>query len=186
LKSKEIRKSFLKGLISILFLIVFGFYSFGNILLFNFIRQEIRSEIKTLIKSGDKSRVEIIAISKKNLKNPSIFKMVKSNEFIYQNKLYDIVSSTNTKDSIIFHCINDTKEEKLIKNFLTESINDLLNGSFNERLPKFNSLKLIFLDKINQITLNFINSYKTIKFIDFIENLKFIYSKIPTPPPRNC
>jgi hypothetical protein len=166
-------------------LIIFGFYSFGNILLFNFIRQEIRSEIKTLIKSGDKSRIEIITISKNNLNNPSIFKKVKSNEFIYLNKLYDIVNLVSTNDSVIYYCINDTKEEKLIKNFLSESISDLLNGNFNERLPKFNSLKLIFLDKISHIIINLVNTFQTIYFNDIKENIKFIYFKIPTPPPRN-
>jgi hypothetical protein len=179
------RKSFLKRWISILFLIIFGFYSFGNILLFNSIRQEIRYEIKKLIKSGDKSRVEIITISKIKLSNPSIFKKVKINEFIYLNKLYDVVSSVSTKDSIIYHCINDTKEEKLIMNFLSESIYDLLNGNFNDRLPKFNNLKLIFLDRISHIIINLVNSFQNINFYDTKETLKFIYYKIPTPPPKN-
>jgi hypothetical protein len=100
------------GLVAFLFLFnIMGYY-----FVFDFNRHVVRDEMKQLIKAGYFEDSFIVLKIENPYFNPD-FKKVNNGEFRYKDKLYDIVSETKTGNCIIFKCINDKKEEKLLAGF---------------------------------------------------------------------
>jgi hypothetical protein len=54
------------------------------------------------------------------------FKMLDKDEIRYRGKMYDVISSKTSGTSVVFRCINDTKEEQLLARY--EKYSPLVTG----------------------------------------------------------
>lgn len=125
------------------------------------------------------NELELIIIPKVDLYETITF--IEEDEFIYNNKLYDIFNTTETESEIYYWCLYDEDETKLDLAFLeiqlsTEEENSLFNI--------FNNLNniisaAIFLNSIYNNSLPFSPFY-------FKQNVSHYthYQEIPTPPPE--
>ncbi len=119
----------------------------------------------------------------KNKPNPSL-KILNSHEIEIDGRLYDVARKTITRETIIYYCSYDAKEEKLIAK--TREFN-----SMNQPVPVKNTTRLI-LEKIIKTA---IPDQKT---EDFDINYSFLYTHyLPqvysgpvlltlVPPPQPC
>lgn len=139
----------------------------------------MRSAMKKTIRAGvDKSETEIFILSKDEIQKK--FHFIHSKEFRYKNKLYDIISKTETSDSTTFIVINDENEERLIETFIKfKPFQSKLSNVLHLKL--LNSLSYIsILNYFNiQIIETIINVYIDIQF-DTLSN----YLMPDTPPPK--
>lgn len=77
-------------------------------------QQSVHCDMKAFTnKNISLSVYDKIEISGKDMDSPSLFKYTDDNEFIYNGKLYDIVSTEKDGVNTIFYCLNDKKEERL-------------------------------------------------------------------------
>jgi hypothetical protein len=105
------------GIILSLFLIIILLFNiFGYFIYFNILQSNIRHEISDHIRNGlHDSELTIIEI---NSQNSLEIKWIKpSKEFSYHGYLYDVAKVVEKDGRKYYHCINDTKEDKLIREF---------------------------------------------------------------------
>jgi hypothetical protein len=113
-KSSGLKK--LGKTISLLLIIVLFFNISGHYIYFNVLQNNIRHEIKTRIRHGlHESELTIIEITAQNQTELTWIKPQK--EFTYRGDMYDVVKVIEKNGTRYFHCINDTKENKLIREF---------------------------------------------------------------------
>ncbi len=108
-------------LISILLLPIVGSY-----LVFTVQQKNIQREIKRKIKNGaSPDWIMTLRFSKSDAQR---LDWKHSKEFRYQNEMYDIVTEKQTKDSVIYQVIWDSKESCLYKD-LDRMVSDFLGKS---------------------------------------------------------
>ncbi len=111
----------MKKVLSLFLLFIFLFNTVGYYFAYKSFQYQVKSEVQSEIKSGyDSDDLKTLTINKNDLHNIEWFDSGK--EMRYNNKMYDIVRSTETSASITFYCIHDTKEESVLAN-LEEHIN---------------------------------------------------------------
>lgn len=97
--------------ISLVFLFLFN--SFGYVILFLKLQEDIKKEVLQKISA---------VIPEKDLLKISFFKNDKinwkeTNEFEYHGAMYDVVKREDKGNYIVLYCFNDEKEASLLKNF---------------------------------------------------------------------
>ncbi|MGA2823090.1 MAG: hypothetical protein ABSE72_06140 [Bacteroidales bacterium] len=106
-----IRKIFSLFFAGMMFFNLFGYY-----FVFKCDQIYVKNEMKEMIRDGSlRGQYEEITIL-----NPATdrnFKMIDKDEILYRGKIYDIISSKTSGTSVVFRCINDTKEEQLLARF---------------------------------------------------------------------
>jgi hypothetical protein len=164
------------ALITLLFL----FNMMGYYFVFNYNQYLVRSEMKSLIKSGyfEDSYV-VLKIANRD------FIRVDKGEFRHKGKLYDIVSETKSGDSTLFKCINDKNEERLLAGFhrtleLASSQNNPVKAR-HARAMLYHVIKLALPEyRQNQLTL----VPTEISFINPLHSLSSIIHPPDSPPPK--
>src|ERR1035437_4077437 len=106
---------FLKKCISILLAFLIFLNSAGYIILFWQIQQDIKREMIQKI-SGILPSEALICI-KFLKKDISRSEWIEKNELEYNGSMYDVVKKEETSKYFLFYCINDQKEEILIRNY---------------------------------------------------------------------
>ncbi len=163
---------------------IFLFNTAGYFIAFKILQYQIQKEIKTEIKQQlDPSECTIITIPKHELNN--IAWEDEGEEFYYKEELYDIIRSTETKDSITFCCINDQKEEELL-----EKLNDHIDRHSiehkslkNRNAKKINNpVKKLFFEVASSSFLSITNQSITFPSDYFYYTPVFI--EIVSPPPE--
>ena len=89
----------------------------GYYFVFQYDQAQVKNVMKGLIRAGyptEKQYVEIIILDPATDVN---FTMLDKGEFLYQGKMYDVVSEKLSGKSITFRCVNDTKEEQLFADY---------------------------------------------------------------------
>jgi hypothetical protein len=121
--SNSIEKSgllFLRNISSFLLIIILFFNIFGYQVYFTMLQNSVRKEIKSRIREGiNEADLTIIVISDDNRKEITWIKPLK--EFTFHGNLYDVVRVSDKEGKIIYSCINDTRESKLLKDFASKS-----------------------------------------------------------------
>jgi hypothetical protein len=116
----------LRKLLSLLFAGLILFNLFGYYFVFRCDQIQVKNEMKGMIRSSYFSgHYEEIRIT-----NPSSnrdFTMTDKDEFRFHGMLYDIISTKVSGNTVIFRCINDTKEEQLLARF--DNYSTLLAGN---------------------------------------------------------
>ena len=106
----------IRKFLSILFAGLILFNLFGYYFVFKCDQIGVRTAMNSMIKNGSYgANCEEITIL-----NPTTnreFKMLDKGEIQYRGKLYDVISTRVKGTSLVFRCINDTKEEQLIAQY---------------------------------------------------------------------
>lgn len=130
------------------------------------VRKEIKSQIKLQLSTSDLTTIVINKAEKK-----AILWEEENKEFYHKGALYDIVKSSETRDSIIYHCINDKQEEILFDN-LEEHINRYVT---TDEFAKNRSAKKLINPSIK---LYFVNSVSLVCEYCYVDTI--FSSKQPT------
>ena len=167
-------------LFSLLILIIFA--GFSGIINFYSLKIEIREELKLILKSNLKSNdLIILSISQNMEKN---LRWVNSGEFVFNGKLYDIISKKKVGNETEYLVLGDSKEESLLKK-LNE---DYLLGNYTS--PKNSKskhiLKFNFKDYHQSNHANWKIMCPTTSIIasPFFLKLPEFYLNSSSPPPK--
>jgi hypothetical protein len=127
----------IKRLSYLLCLLLLFFLTF-DFLVFQLQRYQIRCQF--LERAEKEFPDELLVTFKYPCSNPGAFE---SDEFSFQNSMYDVVSRESRGDSVIVHCVNDSREEALMDSFFRQ-----LSNSNNKSYPVNNASKNWLLNKI--------------------------------------
>ena len=120
----------MKRVLPIFLIVLFLANSIGITFLFLHERNMLKNEFRNYMKNNiDRNKLIKIILPKSAVLDELIHKTDKD-EFRFHGNMYDIVVQSETRDSIIYYCLNDEKEEKLIKGF-----SDLVNSSTEQNSP---------------------------------------------------
>jgi len=170
----------MKKIIVILLIIFFSLNSAIITSYFYFKKSEIKKEMKNIIANNKNiSAVEKLTIDPRD-KN---FRKIEDNEFIYNGKLYDIIEEFRLNGKLIFFCINDKKEEALLKDFSLIEFNSEL---FNSNLTINKVLSYSFIPLFLKVLSSFHIPKKILFYNQYeINHYPSIKNK-PTVPPPKC
>jgi hypothetical protein len=92
------------------------FNLFGYYFVFKCDQICVKREMKGMISNGSfrDYNVDVFFINPATDRN---FKMLDKDEILYRGKMYDVISSKTSGTSVVFRCINDTKEEQLLARY---------------------------------------------------------------------
>ncbi len=171
----------LKKLISILTVIVVLFNAFGNLIVLKSIQYNIYREVRSdYIKNIPDSK--LIKITINNNSNQTI-QFIESDEFVYNNNMYDVVRKVTKENCTEYYCLNDNKETELYTNLNNEVLNNMDSNPVKTKtqqiLKKINT-PLFFQDtKKENANLSHNINYPTNKLIT-----NSTYFVVLTPPPQ--
>ncbi len=171
-----------KKAISISLSMLFLYLGVGYFLVFWSLEKQTKSEIKEIIRT-QLSKYQIVEITINRSKNSEITWKDK-NEFIYQNKMFDVVKTIENEHFTTYFCIEDKKEQQLYQYYAKHLENNIEpSSSKSKKLIKYknNSFNLFIiypnLTSIPQLTSNLISS----KYCYYTS----VFQDINSPPPRN-
>ncbi len=176
----------IRKILSILFAGLIIFNLCGYYFVFKCDQISIKSEMKNLISNGSNRShyTEVIIV------NPSTdhdFKLLDKDEFWYRGKMYDVISARFSGNSVIFRCINDTREEELLARYDKYSMwvagMNLPEKSRNNQAMLYHIIKYALLNK-NSVQLPVFSS--VILFFKPDRNLHSIAIVPSYPPPRSA
>ncbi|KAF5048792.1 hypothetical protein DSECCO2_446460 [anaerobic digester metagenome] len=121
LKIHHLSKMILVKLFAWIFLLVVIYFCGVDFICFRIAQQQIRKEVKTLIRNGLKDE-DMISIEITSANAGSIEWVKKGREFVYQGEMYDIVKIGRTKDGVLVKCFLDKKEGRLIERCMKNSL----------------------------------------------------------------
>lgn len=176
---RSIKINVLKKCISILLAFLIFLNSAGYIILFWEIQQDVKREmIKKISGILPSEELTCIKFLKKDI---SRSEWIEKNELEYNGSMYDVVKKKETIIYFLFYCINDQKEEILIKNY-SRQFDD------NKEKPTQHSARSLVTLVAPAILKNKI-FIKRIDTVSSINNyLSFNYQSIwldkLTPPPK--
>ncbi len=121
----------MKRVAILILLFVFLFNSVGYLIVFKTVQYQAKKEIKSIVKNNlSNSDITKISINRNNLSE--IIWIEEGKEFLYKNKLYDLIKSEVLGDELILSCIDDKKETQLFAN-LDEQVNAYLNDDISKK-----------------------------------------------------
>jgi hypothetical protein len=114
-------------LASRILLLLFLYNSIGYFFIFKCVQSAIKKQASQTIQSHPPDKLlKDIAFHKNNLN--AINWMEEDKELLYNGRLYDVAKTTETTDSVIYHCLSDVLEDDLndqlddhVKNNVTEN-----------------------------------------------------------------
>ena len=176
----------IRKIFSILFAGLIIFNLFGYYFVFKCDQIRVKVEMKEMISNGAfrDHDVEVILV------NPATdhdFKLSDKDEFWYRGKMYDVISAKTLGNSVIFRCINDTREEELLARYDKYSMwvagMNLPEKSRNNQAMLYHIIKYALLNK-NSVQLPVFSS--VILFFKPDRNLHSIAIVPSYPPPRSA
>lgn len=98
--------------LSLLFLLVAN--TIGGICILNIHHHHIKEYVESILRNGNiEVSLEKIVIPANQ--SDQLIWLKENKEFRCKGKMYDVICTEYKKDTIIYHCINDKKEEDLIR-----------------------------------------------------------------------
>lgn len=171
--------------VAFLLLAAICFNSIGYYLMHRYLQQQIKKEIKAMMKQSVPSE-ELVAVVL-NSKNSDEFKWIHSKEFRYQGIMYDVISMDVMKDGTkLLYCITDKQETLLFKNLGRYVCNSMNSDPKNTRAG---SMLMAFLDSLfPPIENNFLTqTYEKGKILNlyYLINYHTPDLTIVSPPPQS-
>lgn len=132
---------------SFLLLTLFLFNAIGCYLLFFILNSENRSTMQSDLRKGH--HIQLMRIHRSEIKNV-VFRE-EGKEFIFKGEMYDIKSITRDGDFVVFHCINDKTEKRLLAGLETQAKSNGNSGSSDKKQDNAskNHIKDLFCSKEN-------------------------------------
>jgi len=156
----------------------------GYTLVYFHLKVRVKLEVLNKIRSEQFEMIEIVKISKKEMANKSVnFRMVEDHEFLFEGKMYDIISKSEDDEYLIFLCINDEKEEKLDLAFRNHVENNFEDSS-TKKFSSFQNKKSLDIGYICLFTIKINIFTKASVHNNHSANHKNFISDVITPPPQ--
>jgi hypothetical protein len=156
----------------------------GHNIVFYLLRYQIRREVKTMmIQNKFHFPLTIITLKNNQLKS-GMLEWENDQEFRFHDKMYDILKIQKAGDVTTLYCLNDKKEELLIKTFLF-SVSKKDNQSDKAVPLVIQLLKFLghyFLISISNKIIS--PSFIGIFYNSFSLKINRIYLSIYPPPPQ--
>jgi len=174
----------IRKILSVLFAGLILFNLCGYFFVFKCDQVYLKSEMKRMIKSGSFHgfNEEVIIV------NPSSdpdFKILDKDEISYHGKMYDVISSGISGNSVIYRCINDTKEEQLISHY--DKYSTILTGMNLPERSKTSTAMLYHIIKqalVNNYSFQQPSIYSIILFAEPYSKVHSVIILPSYPPPR--
>lgn len=117
------RSRYLTVTLSVFLLGVVLFDMLGTPLMFYLIQRGIKKEMKRLVLAQIPNEKLTVIDMPAGLSDQTRagFVWIEPHEFTYKGKMYDIVRSVSSGDSVRYFCVNDTDEEKLIETYAKQT-----------------------------------------------------------------
>jgi hypothetical protein len=173
-------------------LTIFLFNTMGYFIVFKIAQHQIKSEVADLVSSFELSKFteNNNELTKIKVHKNELYKIDfkdKGKEIFLDNKMYDIVKTTETDEHMIYHCLHDKKESILVAG-LKEHVNNnvISDNPIKNNSPKKTSVPIIKLYFQNN-EISFTPKVKSITSItlDFKRsNYNSISLKVSSPPPE--
>ena len=177
----------MKKTLPVIFAFLILFNAGGFFLVFKSMQYQVKREIKSLIKAElPESELTKIKVSTKDAESGSSgFKWYEEGkEFSLKGKMYDVVRRKTDGDSIIYYCINDTKEEQLFSNLNGFMSKTMSNDAARNRVLKIAfRLSQSFYDYMSKNTIVWQDQFKILNYSYSAKEL-FIAYEVPVPPPK--
>lgn len=166
----------------VLLIVSHGILQFG---VFELFQKNLRSEIVNQIKRGVPQRQQVILhFGIEDYRNTSSkIDWKDDNEFRLDGKMYDIVKTEFTEDSVFVYCIIDTEETDLYS-ILDKLIEDDSENSDKEN--RFNNYFSHYYFYSNQNSFTDIFQSENLCFDRIVSSLLEGNLLLTTPPPRAC
>ncbi|TRZ74584.1 MAG: hypothetical protein D4R97_03900 [Bacteroidetes bacterium] len=180
---KILENQMIRKFLSILFAGLIIFNLFGYYFVFKCDQIRVKTEMKAMIRSGSFRGYEEITIL-----NPATdrdFKMLDKDEIRYRGKLYDVISIRISGTSVIFRCINDTKEEQLLARY--EKYSTWVTGMNLPERSKNSQAMLYHIIKhalLNKYSVPSPPTYFVVLFFEPHQDFKSVFILPSFPPPR--
>jgi len=174
----------IRKILSLLFAGLILFNLFGYYFIFKCDQIHVKNEMKGLIRNGSFGcHYEEITIL-----NPATdrdFKMLDKGEISYRGKLYDVISTRTSGASVIFRCINDTKEEQLLARY--DKYSTWINGMNLPERNKNSQAMLYHIIKhalLNKFSVQPPSTSSVVMFFEPVKDFRSITILPSYPPPR--
>lgn len=173
-----------KNILLVLIISLFSFNSFGFVIYFLVVRENIKESKFDEIKRNDsRSRIEILSFNSSDYENGEAVQRINDREIRFQGKMYDIVKVLMHSGTIIIYCIHDEKEDRLEKEFA-------------DNMRETNSGKIILMTQQKFISqINYVQLVKKPEISSPIKKCIYISStknshaqkenEVLTPPPKS-
>lgn len=102
------KKAIAISLLGVMLYNIAGYYA-----VFNVLHVQVKKQVWKLQKTSVPDS-ELISFSA-SVSNSAEFEWVKEHEFRYNGSLYDIIRTSSGTEGDIWHCINDTQEERILQ-----------------------------------------------------------------------
>ena len=158
----------------------------GHNIVFYLLRYQIKREVKIMIMQNTiQSPFSIFTFRNTQLHSGEL-KWENEEEFKYQDKMFDIIKTQKDGGTTTFYCLNDKKEELLIKNFIFASLKN--NAQSNCTTPSaIQLLKFLghyfLVSAFNKILSPF---YRGISYDLYSFKIENPFLTIYSPPPQYC
>jgi hypothetical protein len=181
---KLLLNQMIRKILSILFAGLILFNLFGYYFVFKCDQIRVKSEMKEMISNGSfrDQNVEVLII------NPATdrdFKMPDKDEIWYHGKMYDVISTKTSGTSLIFRCINDTKEEQLLARYDKYSTwvagMNLPERSRNSQAMLYHIIKQAL---VNKYSIQLPTNSSVIVFFEPDSNIQSVTILPSYPPPK--
>jgi len=157
----------------------------GYYIAFRVRQQELKSEVRVYLNSHKHdthlTRLEFPAQNGKIIHDK--FEWEETNEFSFAGSMYDVIEMKVENDKVIFTCLEDKRENDLLKSF--EQIQKRQNRGKNRAATALQFLSVVYYSPDTDVTppLNheLLTSYYSYQSPIFDRS-----GEILTPPPRNC
>jgi hypothetical protein len=174
----------IRKILSILFAGLILFNLFGYYLVFKCDQIHIKSEMKAMIRSGSfRGGYEEITIL--NPASDRDFRMLDKGEIRYRGRLYDVISTRVSGNSVIFRCINDTREEQLLARY--DKYSTWVTGMNSPEKSRNSQAMLYHIIKhalLNKYSLEVPASSSINQYFEFTGEVNSLATEPTSPPPK--
>ncbi len=105
-------------------------------------------------------------------------------EFYFKGALYDLVKLEKVNGKTVLHCINDSKEHKLLNDFAKALNNQQDNGNGNKSAKHSIKFQLADFISIADLADSFLPSTEKASFITYTSSLATTLLEVNSPPPN--
>jgi hypothetical protein len=112
----------MKKLFAYILLLIFLFNSMGYYVVYEFNKMLVKREVRAIIRNNPG---KFIVIRVEDAAHHPDFTWLEKDEFVFENRMYDVVSEKRQGNVSVFTCIHDNKEERLVSGLKKVSGNKL-------------------------------------------------------------
>jgi hypothetical protein len=174
----------LKKILSTIILALFVYNSIGFLAIHPLISLYFKSlGFQEAENNSENKRIELIVLRKEDILSKKInYERISSSELRLNGNLYDIVKEVEKDSNIFLYCINDKREESLLKEFCKKIDDNVANRK--QRNSTYNVFKKSITEPVSYLTIIEADANQLTYSKHYVENYSFVWKEVITPPPQ--